>query len=174
MRALAISALMSTLVFFGYQNAEAGFLLDEKEKRLREELVGTGVTIGRNTDGSIDLIMPSQTFSNVSPINTFAIQPQFQSALNHVAQVLFEGNALANLALVIHGHTDNTGSATVNKAISENRANAVLNYLVSQNIDDFRMISRGYGATSPIAENTTALGREQNRRVEISIYATNE
>ena len=149
--------------------AGAGLLLDRKEKRLKEELAGTGIDVGRNQDGSINLVMPSVTFAT----NSYSIQPQFQSALNDVANVLREDGASNKLALVIHGHTDNTGTDAVNNPLSQNRANSVKNYLAAQGISASRMTARGYGSTSPIAENTTAAGREQNRRVEITVYETN-
>ena len=146
----------------------AGLLLDKKEKRLRQELAGTGVDVGRNQDGSINLVMPSVTFAT----NSSTIQSQFQSALNDVAKVLREDGTASKLALVIHGHTDNTGTDAINNPLSQNRANSVKNYLASQGISSSRMTSKGYGSTSPIADNSTAAGREQNRRVEISAYET--
>ena len=149
--------------------AGAGALLDRKEKRLREELAGTGVDVNRNPDGSINMVMPSVTFAT----NSATIQPRFQSALNDVAKVLREDGTSAKLALVIHGHTDNTGSDAINNPLSQNRASSVLGYLSSQGISSSRMTARGYGSTSPIADNTTAAGREQNRRVEITVYQTN-
>ena len=146
----------------------AGLLLDKKEKRLRQELAGTGVDVGRNQDGSINLVMPSVTFAT----NSSTIQSQFQSALNDVAKVLREDGTSSKLALVIHGHTDNTGSDSINNPLSQNRANSVKNYLASQGISSSRMTAKGYGSSSPIADNSTAAGREQNRRVEISVYET--
>ncbi|RKG37068.1 OmpA family protein [Acinetobacter rongchengensis] len=146
----------------------AGLLLDQKEKRLRQELAGTGVDVNRNPDGSINMVMPSVTFATNSAI----IQPKFQSALNDVARVLAEGGTAGKLALVIHGHTDNTGSDAINNPLSQNRAQSVLNYLSTQGISASRMTARGYGSSSPIADNSTAAGREQNRRVEITVYET--
>ncbi len=149
--------------------AGAGALLDRKEKRLREELAGTGVDVNRNPDGSINMVMPSVTFAT----NSATIQPRFQTALNDVARVLREDGTSAKLALVIHGHTDNTGSDAINNPLSQNRASSVLGYLSSQGISSSRMTARGYGSTSPIADNSSAAGREQNRRVEITVYQTN-
>ena len=146
----------------------SGLLLDKKEKRLREELAGTGVDVDRNKDGSINLVMPSVTFAT----NSSTIQPRFQTALNDVARVLREDGTANKLALVIHGHTDNTGTDAINNPLSQNRANSVLNYLSSQGIASSRMTARGYGSSSPIASNDTAAGREQNRRVEITVYET--
>lgn len=148
--------------------AGAGALLDKKEQRLRQELKGTGVTVARNQDGSINLVMPSVTFAT----NSAAIQSQFQSALADVAKVLREDNTASKLAVVIHGHTDNTGNDSINIPLSNNRANSVLNYLANQGIPSSRMTARGYGASSPVASNDTESGRQQNRRVEITVYAT--
>jgi outer membrane protein OmpA-like peptidoglycan-associated protein len=147
----------------------AGLILDRKEKRLKEELAGTGIDVDRNQDGSINLVMPSVTFAT----NSYAIQGQFQNALNDVAKVLREDGTSNKLALVIHGHTDNTGSDAVNNPLSQNRANSVKNYLAAQGISASRMTAKGYGSTSPVADNSTAAGREQNRRVEITVYETN-
>lgn len=148
--------------------AGAGALLDRKEKRLREELQGTGVDVNRNPDGSINMVMPSVTFAT----NSSTIQGQFQGALNDVAKVLREDGTANQLAIVVHGHTDNTGSDAINNPLSQNRANSVKNYLSSQGISSTRITARGYGSTSPVADNSTAAGREQNRRVEISVYQT--
>lgn len=146
--------------------AGAGLLLDKKEQRLKQELAGTGINVDRNQDGSINLIMPSVTFAT----NSATIQPQFQTALNDVAKVLREDGSTNKLALVIHGHTDNTGNDSINIPLSQNRAGSVLNYLASQGISSTRMTAKGYGSTAPIADNSTAAGREKNRRVEITVY----
>ena len=148
--------------------AGAGALLDRKEKRLREELQGTGVDVNRNPEGSINMVMPSVTLAT----NSSTIQGQFQGALNDVAKVLREDGTANQLAIVVHGHTDNTGSDAVNNPLSQNRANSVKNYLSAQGISSSRITARGYGSTSPVADNSTASGREQNRRVEISVYQT--
>ncbi len=72
------------------------------------------------------------------------------------------------LSLTIEGHTDNVGSAASNKALSEKRALAVKQYLVSKyGIAATRLKTAGYGATKPVGPNTTAEGRQNNRRVEL-------
>jgi len=76
--------------------------------------------------------------------------------------------AHADLKLMIEGHTDNVGSATSNQTLSERRAAAVKQYLVSMaHVDAARLSTKGYGASKPIAPNTTAEGRQENRRVEL-------
>ena len=69
----------------------------------------------------------------------------------------------------VGGHTDNVGKADANMVLSQNRANTVRAYLLMKGIDPERVTSRGYGMTEPIAENTTAEGRQMNRRTEVKI-----
>jgi OOP family OmpA-OmpF porin len=69
----------------------------------------------------------------------------------------------------VEGHTDNVGGATYNKGLSERRAASVVSWLVKQGVDPSRLTSRGYGLEKPIDVNTTAAGRQRNRRVEFHI-----
>lgn len=73
------------------------------------------------------------------------------------------------LEIEISGHTDNTGSATLNESLSQDRAQAVVNYLKGKGISISRMSAKGYGSTQPIASNKTAAGRQENRRTEFEI-----
>ena len=73
--------------------------------------------------------------------------------------------------VAIYGHTDNTGSRKINQELSEERAQAVANYLIGQKIDPSRLTTRGLAYDDPIADNSTEEGRAQNRRVEILITA---
>jgi len=73
-----------------------------------------------------------------------------------------------DLSLTIEGHTDNTGSAEANQALSEKRAAAVRDYIVTAfQIDAGRLVAKGFGASKPAASNDTPEGRQQNRRVEL-------
>jgi outer membrane protein OmpA-like peptidoglycan-associated protein len=74
---------------------------------------------------------------------------------------------IPNSKLEVQGHTDNVGSAKKNKELSENRALAVVNYLVMKGIEASRLRAVGYGGEKPIASNGTKKGRKQNRRVEL-------
>jgi len=88
--------------------------------------------------------------------------------LNRLAGVLKD---VPTLRIEISGHTDNTGSATTNNTLSKNRAKAVVDYLIAQQIDSGRLLFEGYGPTQPIADNKTADGRQQNRRVEFKVLS---
>jgi len=76
-----------------------------------------------------------------------------------------------NLKIEISGHTDSVGSDADNRALSNDRANAVRNYLVARRINSASVLARGYGESKPIATNNTADGRQQNRRVEFKILS---
>lgn len=69
----------------------------------------------------------------------------------------------------VEGHTDNTGSAEHNRKLSEQRAKNVLDFLVAQGIDGSRLVSKGYGMSVPVADNSTKEGRQKNRRVDLVI-----
>ncbi len=73
------------------------------------------------------------------------------------------------LKIQISGHTDSDGETEANQILSQKRAEAVRNYLISQGIDAGRMIAKGFGENKPIADNSTPQGKAQNRRTEISI-----
>ena len=74
-----------------------------------------------------------------------------------------------SLKIEISGHTDNTGSAKLNNSLSQDRAQAVVNYLKGKGISGSRMTAKGYGSSKPIATNKTKAGRQENRRTEFEI-----
>ena len=73
------------------------------------------------------------------------------------------------MKIEISGHTDKTGSEPLNFKLSQDRAKAVVEYLIQKGIDRSRMEFRGYGSLQPISDNTTSMGRTKNRRVEFKI-----
>ena len=93
-----------------------------------------------------------------------ALRPESYAVLDVVAQSLLDN---PEIRVEVAGYTDNTGSAAVNTRLSQARAGAVRAYLASRGVIPARMVSKGYGPASPLATNTTAAGRAQNRRVEL-------
>ncbi|MBE7174941.1 MAG: OmpA family protein [Mucilaginibacter polytrichastri] len=87
-------------------------------------------------------------------------------SLDKVAQLLVD----KNFSLKLAGHTDNVGSDAVNLRLSKSRAEAIRTYLISKGANASRIEATGYGKTQPIAPNTTEEGRQQNRRVEFTLY----
>ena len=96
------------------------------------------------------------------------LKPESYPELNRLANVMKE---VPSLKIEISGHTDNTGSAATNLRLSKERAKAVVDYLLAQEIDPSRLLYEGYGFSQPIADNKTADGRQQNRRVEFKVIS---
>lgn len=94
------------------------------------------------------------------------IRSKSYATLNRVAALLVE----KNFSLKLAGHTDITGSRELNMRLSKERAESVKAYLVSQGANASRIEATGYGPDQPIATNKTAAGRQQNRRVEFTLY----
>jgi len=88
-----------------------------------------------------------------------------KSPLLELVQVM---NANPTFRIRIAGHTDNTGRAEVNLRISRERAASVANFLIDNGVSARQIIAQGYGATRPIADNSTDAGRAANRRIEIN------
>jgi len=100
----------------------------------------------------------------------YALTASSKSALNQCATLL-KNNTDCDIA--IYGHTDSTGSDAVNNPLSVNRAKAVQTYLLQQGVSSAQIRTvDGQGSTNPVADNSTAAGRQQNRRVEIYMYAS--
>ena len=76
---------------------------------------------------------------------------------------------LPNLRVELSGHTDNTGSEVLNNRLSQKRAEAVVEYLISKGISADKLTAKGYGSTAPIDSNQTPEGRQNNRRTEFEI-----
>jgi outer membrane protein OmpA-like peptidoglycan-associated protein len=76
--------------------------------------------------------------------------------------------------VLVEGHTDATGDDNYNMKLSDKRAQAVEDYLVSQGVAKGRVTTKGYGESQPVGDNDTASGRQANRRVEVAIYANKE
>lgn len=96
-----------------------------------------------------------------------------QSAKNSLAKFAQVLNNNKDCDVSIIGHTDSTGSDAVNQPLSVNRANSVSNYLRSCGVSNAQLKSvEGQGSSNPVADNSTAEGRKQNRRVEVYMYAS--
>lgn len=147
--------------------AAIGNYMDRQEAELRRQLEGTGVSVTRRGD-EIILNMPGNvTFD----FDSASLRSEFFEVLDSVALVLEE---FEKTVLVIDGHTDSTGSRSYNMELSQRRAEAVGDYLVSREINPVRLASYGYGPDHPIASNETEEGRQANRRVELTLMPVTE
>jgi outer membrane protein OmpA-like peptidoglycan-associated protein/tetratricopeptide (TPR) repeat protein len=98
----------------------------------------------------------------------FVLKPESQVELDKIVQLLQEN---PTVKIQIGGHTDNVGAPADNSKLSENRAKAVVAYLVSKGISAQRLSSKGYGETAPVADNKSEEGRAQNRRTELKVIS---
>ncbi|MET0656570.1 MAG: OmpA family protein [Steroidobacteraceae bacterium] len=139
-----------------------GYYMDVQEKKLRDRLAGTGVSVTRNGD-NITLNLPSNvTFAS----NSSDLNGQFFTTLDSVGTILKEYN---KTVVEVAGHTDSTGSDEYNKQLSLRRAQTVANYLTGRGIKQERLLTVGAGEAYPVASNDTDQGKQLNRRVELTI-----
>ena len=134
---------------------------------------GTGALIGKHMDKvKAEAEAVKLTFDSgiLFATNKATLNANSKAALDQCATLL-KNNADCDIA--IYGHTDNTGSDAINNPLSVNRAKAVNTYLLGKGVSasQIRTVD-GQGSTNPVADNSTAAGRQQNRRVEIYMYAS--
>ncbi len=98
--------------------------------------------------------------------NKFELRPESKYELERLEAILVEN---PQIRMEISGHTDSDGSAQHNQKLSENRAKAVVDFLIARGVDKSRLVYAGYGQDQPIASNDTAEGKQQNRRTEFKI-----
>ena len=94
------------------------------------------------------------------------LRTESHAELNRLIKLM---NEVSSLKIEISGHTDNTGSASLNNKLSQSRAEAVVAYLIGKGVSKGRLIAKGYGSANPIASNNTEQGRQDNRRTEFKI-----
>jgi len=94
------------------------------------------------------------------------LTPESESILEKAVQALRDA---ASVSVRVEGHTDSVGTEQYNQKLSERRANAVVDYLVSQGIEAGRLEPMGFGESEPVASNETKEGRYKNRRVEFEV-----
>ncbi|MGD9163369.1 MAG: OmpA family protein [Chromatiales bacterium] len=139
-----------------------GYYMDVQEAKLRQQLENTGVSVTRSGDNII-LNMPGNiTFE----VNKSDVKPNFVEVLHSVTLVL---NEYKSTMIEVSGHTDSTGSESYNQMLSQQRAQAVSSILMQNGVQPVRIDTVGYGEGRPIASNSTASGRQQNRRVELTL-----
>ncbi|WP_321527795.1 OmpA family protein [Sedimenticola selenatireducens] len=139
-----------------------GYYMDVQEAKLRQQLEQTGVSVTRSGDNII-LNMPSNiTFA----VDRADVNPGFVDTLGSVALVLKE---YKSTMIEVAGHTDSTGSDVYNQRLSQQRAQSVSQVLIANGVQSVRIDSVGYGEGYPVASNSSAAGRQQNRRVELTL-----
>lgn len=142
---------------------DVGYYMDVQEARLRQA-GGSALRITRR-GASVLLELPGQlTFE----IGSARLSAGAIAALSSVAKVLVD----YRLTIVsVEGHTDDSGDSASNRTLSEQRAAAVARQLIAKGVEVERLVVVGYGSERPVADNTTEVGREANRRVVLRVDA---
>jgi outer membrane protein OmpA-like peptidoglycan-associated protein len=160
----AVGAIIGAAVG-GATGAAIGNYMDKQAEEMERDL--EGVQVERVGEG-IKLTFDSGI---LFAVNKSELNAASKANLTDLALIL---NKYDDTNILIEGHTDADGSEAYNQTLSEQRANAVRAYLVSQNVTPARQTTVGYGEMQPIADNTTSAGKAQNRRVEVAIMANDD
>lgn len=135
------------------------YLTTVKQQDMKQEVDATA--LGNEIDNSGHVAVYGIHFET----GKSAILPDSTATLDQVKQLL---DSRPDLKLRVEGHTDNVGNPAVNQKLSQERANAVVNWLVAQGIDKSRLAAQGFADTKPVDDNGTEEGRAKNRRVELA------
>ncbi|MEX0747135.1 MAG: OmpA family protein [Rhodothermales bacterium] len=149
----------------GAAGAIIGQQMDKQARELEEEL--EGAEVDRLGEGI------ALKFDN-AVLFDFDSAELRSEARNELAKLADNLEKYPNTDLVVIGHTDAVGSNDYNQGLSERRANSAASYLMSQGVSRSRITTLGKGETESIASNDTDFGRQQNRRIEVAIYANEE
>jgi outer membrane protein OmpA-like peptidoglycan-associated protein len=142
--------------------AIVGAMIDKQERELRQI---PGVDVQRTADNQLNVSVKNEVLFDY---NSASLRSASRSTLQEMADVF---QKYPQTTLRVEGHTDSTGSASYNQRLSERRANSVASFIENMGVSTSRIDAIGYGESQPRAENSTASGRQMNRRVEIKVVA---
>ncbi len=150
----------------GVAGGAIGRYMDKQKRELEEEL-GKSADVERVGEGIKVTFDSGLLFA----FNSSTLTAEMKTQLREFAGTL---NEYDETNILIDGHTDSVGSEKYNMDLSEKRADAVHDYLVSLGVNRARLGIRGFGETQPVGSNETDSGRQDNRRVEVSIWANED
>ncbi len=178
-----IGALIGSAIGAG-AGAAVGHQMDKQKSELEKELADVKSQVDQNTNEinniKVETVKDSNNLNAIKVVlgdailfktGSSVLTPAADAALSKIAYNL---NQNPKTFATIVGNTDNTGGLELNMQLSQQRANAVMNYLISQGVAASRLKAIGDGPNNPIVPNTTAAGRAQNRRVDIYITANEQ
>lgn len=137
--------------------------MDKQKNEISTSTKGSGITVTQTKDNLMQVNIPGDiSFAS----NSAQLNPDFRHVLDKIADNL---KAYPNTHIMIAGYTDNTGNDAINTPLSRERAAQVRDYLISRGVAASRIRTEGFGSKYPVADNATAEGRAENRRVEIYV-----
>lgn len=137
--------------------------MENQKKQMEQATQGTGVAVTQTPNNELKLQIPSDVSFDTGRAD---IKPNFQPILDQFASGL-RNNPNAEVRII--GHTDNTGTDAINNPLSIQRAAATRDYLIARGVRSNAFNIDGMGSRQPVADNNSAAGRAQNRRVEIFV-----
>lgn len=149
----------------GAAGAIIGNQMDKQAEELRSEI--EGATVRRAGEGIVVTFDTGLMFN----FDSSALRDEARANLTELADHL---DKYERTDVLIIGHTDSIGAETYNQRLSERRAESAASFVAQHGVAASRISTRGMGETDPIADNSTAEGRQENRRVEVVIYASEE
>ena len=144
--------------------AIVGAMMDKQERELRQI---QGVDVARTSNDELKVTVRNDVLFD---FNSAALRSASRQSLSEMGNVF---DKYPNTTIVVAGYTDSIGSVSYNQGLSERRADSVARYLENMGVNAGRIDAVGYGKSNPRASNSTASGRQLNRRVEIRIRANN-
>lgn len=157
----ALGAIIGAAVG-GTVGAIIGHNMDRRAEEMRRDLSNAKVErVGEGIKITFDSGILFET-------NSYELQPAAKANIESLSKIL---NKYPDTNILIEGDTDNEGSEEYNQTLSERRARAVADHQKGQGVAGSRISTVGLGELNPVASNETAAGRQQNRRVEIAIFA---
>lgn len=149
----------------GTAGAIIGDIMDRQAEDIEDDLENAEVT--RVGEGILINFDSGLLFD----FDSYALREETMDNLDEFAETIQQ---YEDTEILIEGHTDAKGPEDYNEELSVDRAQSVADFLTSQGVSEDRLVIRGYGESQPVATNETPEGRQQNRRVEIAIYADEE
>jgi outer membrane protein OmpA-like peptidoglycan-associated protein len=137
--------------------------MEDQKKQMEQASAGTGIGVTKTADNRLRANIPADAGFDIGRSD---IKPGLRTVLDQFAGSM---NQHSVTMIEIIGHTDSTGSDSINDPLSVARANATRDYLASRGVSAQRISTAGRGEREPVATNDTAAGRAQNRRVEIFV-----
>ncbi len=162
----AVGAVIGNATGSTARGAIIGSRMNDRAETLEREL--DNATIERVGEGILVTFDSGILFG----FDSSSLQREARINLGDLARVLARDSD--DYELLVAGHTDNTGSESYNRSLSERRASAASDFLATQGIPDRQIRIEGLGEMEPVASNETQAGQDANRRVEVAIFASAE
>lgn len=165
-----IGAAIGTAVGAG-AGAVIGNRMDKVKKLAQAQLQNAEVETVKDANG-LDAVKVTFDSGILFATNKYDLTTTSKNELQKLINIMKQNT---DVSIDVQGYTDNTGNDAINNPLSVKRAQSVANYLTSNGVQYAQLKNvNGYGASNPVADNSTAEGRQKNRRVEVYLYASQE